>query len=487
METPAPQPSDEPRAEYVRRLDAWKTTQAIYESQHRRLGGANLALGGVTLVVVALALAAKAISILWVLAPLAAIVALALVHGRVLKKRERCSRTVAYYERALARIDNRWMGTGESGERFHDATHPYSRDLDLFGAGSLFELLCATRTQVGQETLAQWLLTPASPDHVRSRQEAAADLRTRLDLREDLAVLAEEAGALAPAESLAAWGDGHPLLASTILRIACALLAVLWLVTVVVWLVRGVAYPAVLVSIMNVGVNLAYRQRMERAIGAVETAARNLKLLAGVLARLEAERFASPRLTELRESLRSEGRPPSQWIARLNRLMEYLDSRRNLIVGSVDLFVLWTLQSVCAVELWRKHTGPAVRRWLSAVGEFEALSSLGGYAYEHPADVLPEFTETSPCFDAEGLAHPLLPERDAVRNDLHFGDDLRVLIISGPNMAGKSTLVRAVGINAVLRCERAGCAFRRSPWAHRSACSIRCKAASRGSMRKSGA
>jgi len=102
------------------------------------------------------------------------------------------------------------------------------------------------------------------------------------------------------------------------------------------------------------------------------------------------------------------------------------------------------------VESWRVRTGPALRRWLASVGEFEALTSLGAYAYEHPADVFPEFTETSPCFEAEGLAHPLLSDRDAVRNDLSFGRDLRVLIISGPNMAGKSTFTRAVGINAVL-------------------------------------
>jgi DNA mismatch repair ATPase MutS len=84
------------------------------------------------------------------------------------------------------------------------------------------------------------------------------------------------------------------------------------------------------------------------------------------------------------------------------------------------------------------------------VGEFEALASFAGYAYEHPADVFPEFVETSPFFEAAGLAHPLLPDRSAVRNDVRFAGELRVLIISGPNMAGKSTLVRAVGLNAIL-------------------------------------
>ena len=118
---------------------------------------------------------------------------------------------MAYYQRALARIDHRWMGTGETGERFQNASHPYSRDLDLFGAGSLFELLCTARTRAGQETLAKWLLEPASPEQVRARHEAVVDLRSRLDLREDLAVLADEARSLAPAEALAAWGEGAPL------------------------------------------------------------------------------------------------------------------------------------------------------------------------------------------------------------------------------------------------------------------------------------
>ena len=211
------QPSD-PRAEYLRRLEALKTTQARYERQHRRLGISKLVLGGVTLIVIGLALAAKVISVFWVAAPLAAIVVLAVIHERVLKRRERCSRTVAYYERALARLENRWMGTGETGERFENASHPYSRDLDLFGAGSLFELLCTARTQAGQETLANWLLAPASPEVVRGRHAAIEELRHRLDLREDLAVVAEDARSLEPSGSLAAWGEGAPLLASGPLR-----------------------------------------------------------------------------------------------------------------------------------------------------------------------------------------------------------------------------------------------------------------------------
>ena len=141
---------------------------------------------------------------------------------------------------------------------------------------------------------------------------------------------------------------------------------------------------------------------------------------------------------------------PSKAIARLGRLVELLISRRNPLLRGIDPVVLWSLNLAFAVEAWRKTFGPAVRGWLAAVGEMEALSSLASYAYEHPADVFPEFTDDAPCFDAEGFAHPLIPESRAVRNDLRLDKDFRLMIISGPNMAGKSTFVRAVGINAVL-------------------------------------
>ena len=450
MVNSVPQSSDTPRVEYVRRLEAWKATQSLHDNQHRRIGMCQLALGGVTLVLIGLALAAKLISVYWVLAPLVAIVALAVAHSRVIKARERASRTLEYYQRAVARVDGSWIGTGETGERFLSESHPYSRDLDLFGKGSLFELLCSGRTRAGQQTLANWLLAPAPPQVVLSRHQAVEDLKTRLDLRQDVAVLAEDARLLKEETDLADWAEGAPNLGLSLLRFAAAALAVLWVAAIVGWMVSGFAYPALLMSVVNVSFTLAYRQRAEKICGDVQSAARDLGLLSAVLVRLENEKFNAPRLIELQSSLASQGTPPSRWIAKLNRLMEYLYSRDNLAVRGLDPFILWSFLCACAVESWRKQTGPAVRNWLEAVGEFEALASLGGYAYEHPEDVYPEFVEASPHFEAEGLSHPLLSLRDAIRNDLHFGSELRVLIISGPNMAGKSTFIRSVGINAVL-------------------------------------
>ncbi len=130
--------------------------------------------------------------------------------------------------------------------------------------------------------------------------------------------------------------------------------------------------------------------------------------------------------------------------------MEYLESAHNWFIRIFDFVIFYRLQFVLAAESWRRRYGPSLRQWLETVGELEALAALGGYTYEHPEDVFPEFVEEAPCFEAEALAHPLIPRNRAVTNDLHLGRDLQLMIVSGPNMAGKSTFLRGIGVNAVL-------------------------------------
>ncbi len=182
----------------------------------------------------------------------------------------------------------------------------------------------------------------------------------------------------------------------------------------------------------------------------VDEAGHDLGLLSGVLGRLEVERFTSARLATLRAELDVDGQPPSRRIARLNLLTDLMDSREHFLVRLIGPMLLWDLHLVYAIERWRRTSGPAVRRWLVAVGEIEALSSLAGYHYEHPNDVFPELISGTPCFDGDELGHPLLPESVMVRNDVRLAGELRVLVVSGSNMSGKSTLLRTLGVNAVL-------------------------------------
>ncbi|HXF27586.1 MAG TPA: hypothetical protein VN610_09940 [Bryobacteraceae bacterium] len=442
--------SEAPRIEYSRRLEALRGDESRFEHRHRALGIATLFSGVAALILGILALWSRSASIVWPVLAVIGIAVFAVLNERAIRGRQRCRRAITFHERALARLDDRWMGTGETGDRFLEESHPYSRDLDLFGRGSLFELLCTARTQAGEETLARWLLHAADPAEVRRRQEAISDLRDRLDLREGLAVLGEDVRLGVHAEPLAAWGEGDPWLVPMLLRILLGALGVLWLVAAVAAIAWGQVLFLLVVTAVNFAISYQFRRHLDSAIPPIEDAAHDLELLSKVLARFESENFTAPKLVDLQGALRRQGMPPSRSIARLNRRTDLVDSRDQLAIKVIDPFIFWALQSTWAVEAWRKEFGSLIRQWLVAVGEMEALSSLASYAYENPADVFPEFSETTPCFDAQAFTHPLIPESRAIRNDLKLDSDLRLVIISGPNMAGKSTFIRAVGLNAVL-------------------------------------
>jgi DNA mismatch repair ATPase MutS len=175
-----------------------------------------------------------------------------------------------------------------------------------------------------------------------------------------------------------------------------------------------------------------------------------LRLFSLVLARLEKEQFKTGSLNKLRVALDREGMAPSRLISRLDQLIVLLDSRRNQFFAPFAFLLLWEIQLAYFVEDWRRKHGHSIAGWLDATAETEALSSLAGYAYENQDDPFPEFTEQSPCFDGRGLGHPLLTKAKCIRNDVCITGEMRVFVVSGSNMSGKSTLLRTVGINAVL-------------------------------------
>jgi hypothetical protein len=446
--------NSDPRSAYTERLEARGRAVARHDQRHRMIGNLRLLVFASAAVLAWLAWGRGLLSAFWLGLPAAVFVCLIVAHERVLRARRAAQRAVVHCERALARLDGQWAGHGETGERFLDHTHPYAADLDLFGQASLFELLSTARTRMGEETLARWLLEPAEPAVLRARHEAVAELRPMLDLREDLAVLGEDVRTGVHPAELAAWGearsDAAPRLESRRARAIAFAIPCLVAVSAVLWGAKGWRDPF-FAMLAAVAIFIArFRRVVARAVEAVEQPAHDLALLAKVLARLERERFTSARLVEVRAALDVAGQPPSARIARLNRLIEMLDSRDNPFMKAVGPLMLWTEQLAFAIEAWRRVSGPALRRWLAAVGEIEALCALAAYAFEHPADVFPEFASGAACFDGEELAHPLLDPSRVVRNSLRLGGDLRVLIVSGSNMSGKSTLLRTVGINAVL-------------------------------------
>ena len=191
-----------PSEQYQQRLQFWRGEHAGAERGFRRLGNARLVTALAAVVLAAISFGAGWISGWWLLAPLAIFIALAITHDRVDRRRASAARAIMYFEHAAARLTNRWIGSGNQGERFRNPKHIYADDLDVFGRGSLFELLSTARTAAGESTLAKWLLAPGDREEVIARQEAVAELRARVDLREDLALIGEQVRAAADDRAL---------------------------------------------------------------------------------------------------------------------------------------------------------------------------------------------------------------------------------------------------------------------------------------------
>jgi hypothetical protein len=448
-----------PAEVYSHRLQELFTVQTAQERRERLLGFSKLVVVACTLVAAIILLRHLAM-IEFLLAPVVLFVLLAVLQEKLIRALRLRARAIQFYERGLARLNDRWSGTGETGERFLDPSHAYARDLDLFGKASLFELLCTARTRSGEETLAKWLLAAAPVDEVLARHDAVRDLKDRVSFREELFSVGETVRLGVQPDALAAWGERKPFFAGRATRIVTTVLAILWIGSLVCWGVWGMGTVAAAMSVLNLAWAHRLYARLDEASDAVEKATEDLELLAGVLSLLERESFSSPKLQEIQSSLKRDGLLPSAAIHRLASIVEYLKSRRNPFARILDVFTFWSAQLVFAAERWQQEFGPQIRHWLGEVGEFEALAALSSYAYEHPADVFPQFAEAEsaetdsaekgPLFDAEGLGHPLLPAAKAVRNDVKLGDGLQLIILSGPNMAGKSTFIRSVGVNAVL-------------------------------------
>ncbi len=471
----AQQSSRTPRDEYARRLEERVEATGRLALRERLVGNGRLAIFFLGLALAYFIFGPRYLSAWWLVVPGVAFVVLLFIHEKVTRTWYRAGRAVSFYRRGLARLNEQWMGKGQPGLRFQNEHHPYSADLDLFGTGSLFELLCTARTRAGEDTLAAWLLQPADPDEIRARQGAVTELRSQLDLREDLALLGDDVPVGVDFDAVAAWGDAPPLLKHSWLRWPLLALGSLTMVCLLYWILSffhlsnpdaGYLDPSSLIGsffitwgpipflvlcLIQAAIAGFFFPAVMQVLSVVEKRSRDLALLANVLARLEQTQFTSPRLRRLQEMLEGpHHEKPSQRIAALGNLLDLLSSRRNPLFAPFALILMWGTQMALALEGWRRHSGKEIRDWLHAVGEFEALCALATYAFENPTDPFPDILTGPPRIDGRALGHPLLPRAKCVRNDLTLGHPVHVLLVSGSNMSGKSTYLRTIGINVVL-------------------------------------
>ena len=437
-------------SEYRERLRQRRQTLAGRERVHARYAFARVVL---FLVIVAIAIVGGVPAATWLIAPVVAFAVLAAGHARLLNLRDRAASAVAFYERGLARVTYQWIGHGRDGRHLAPEHHLYAEDLDIFGRGSLFELLATTRTHAGEETLARWLLAPAGPDVVRARQDAVRELAGRLDLRERVAVMGDALGIGVHAKVLRAWAGTPIALRSAAVRIGLAVLVASTVGTLLWWWWNG-GVPGSIVALLIVAqmvIAQVYKKRVLPVIEAVDEPAHDLELLADLLRTIETEPMTAARLRALQAAVARSGRPASAEIGQLSRMIGWLSARHNVYFAIPAGLLMWATQWAFAIEAWRSRAGVHIPEWLDVVGEFEALLALATYAAEHPDEaVFPTMDADGALIAAVDLKHPTLPA-SAIGNSVAIGGSApQLLIVSGSNMSGKSTLLRSLGANAVL-------------------------------------
>lgn len=373
-------------------------------------------------------------------------------HERVARRRERARASAAWFQRGLDRLSGAWREAGDTGDRFRNDEHLYASDLELFGTSSLFHYLSTCSTETGAATLAAWLKSPAPAETVRLRQGAARELAARVTFRHDLAVAGGQVSGALDSGALREWLLSPALGIPTWAAPVAALLAVAnagTLALAAAGVIRGIVPAGFLLLSMAVAAGLAPRVRL--ALAQAGRPVRELDRLTHLLRRAGEERFESSHLAALLTVWNTAGGPPP-WgaIGRLKRLVDLADARRNQLFAPVAAALLLGTQLGTGIERWRLRWGPEAVRWLDAVGELEALASFGALAFDRPDASWPRVGEAGGSISARGLAHPLLPREQAVRNDLTLGDPVRLVVVSGSNMSGKSTLLKALGTNLVL-------------------------------------
>jgi len=445
-----------PENEYGCRLKKREEQLAAIRGLHHRLW-TYLAL--VTLVGVAVAyvtLSSKLIPSFWILMPVAMVLCIVRALSKNARTHSTVQRIVKFYELGMARLSQQWKGLGIDGKEFQPMDHVYASDLDLFGSGSLFELLCTARTGIGRATLARWLLAPAESAEAIERQRAAAELRDNLDLREQWAAAGGNGIDRVSSSAVRDWADAPAISFPLFGRALAILLPIILIVSSVLAHagILGLNWPYA--SAIPVGLELllaATLLKKSKLVAAnLVLPSFELGLLAPLLERMETRQFQCSLLQSLQQRLTVSSGSPSKQIRKLCAWVWLLELRQSEYFALPSSLFLWGTNISIQIERWRQRNREGLAHWLESLGQFEALLCLARFHYENPEHTFAiRKQQTTPLVVAEALGHPLLDRSTCVKCDIRLETEgTRLIMVSGSNMSGKSTLLRSVGINAVL-------------------------------------
>jgi hypothetical protein len=397
--------------------------------------------------------------------------ALVVRHARVEERAERFEALRIVNARGSARLVRDWdaLPPAPPPAGVDVEGHPYAIDLDVFGRASLFQWIGPAATEAGTGTLARWLLSPAPPADITARQAAIAELAPLDGWRGEFAAFGI-IGAGERRDSLATFLRWAESPRSSIRGVGLVRAAV-YLIVAALWILGGLHFSGLMPNslwgiplLAGIILSFATAGPLTRAFDEAGTGERTLAQYAGIFAHIASQRFSSPELAAVQQRMTAEGRPAPAAMRALNRILSFADLRRGaaLLHFPIQALTLWDFYCLFALERWRRVAGTQVRSWFDAAGELDALSCLAAIRHDTPDWCFPDLTggvAAERTYRAVALGHPLLPADRRVANDVELGPPGTVLLVTGSNMSGKSTLLRAIGANAVLaQCGAPVCA-----------------------------
>ena len=458
--TPAPSAGSLPRAIHQESIRRYSAEREPYATRSRLLSRLRLLtfLPGLALLILALSRGP--------FAPLlAASVTLFLIFAVLVVRHARVEAQISWLdalrlvnERGVARIDRAWdrLPPADPPPAVVVDGHPYAADLDLFGRASLYQLLGPAATAPGARRLAEWLLAASPQDEVRQRQDAVAALTPLTEWRDHFAAhgIAASRARSDDVERFLAWAEGEPFLGrhgGLVRATVLALTAAIWILSALY--VANVTASAFWMVPAAIGIVLSFvlagrvGSWLDRA-GAGQSALGRYGQLLEHAVRVPP---SAPRLAALHSRLTAEGRQAPVCMGRLQRILGFGELRHSagIMHFPIQALTLWDFHVVFALERWRIQVGPHVRAWVEALAELDAMTVLAGLGADHPQWSRPVLSE-APVIDGAALGHPLLGDDRRVSNDVRVGPQGTLLLVTGSNMSGKSTLLRSIGLNIVL-------------------------------------
>lgn len=383
-------------------------------------------------------------------------------HEHLLRQLERHRLLRKIHRQAIARLHRDWVNLPEQPIEVPRQHQALARDLDLFGHASLYHLLCVANTPIGRRVLRDWLLETATPEEIRSRQQSVSDLASLRQLRLQLdlegRLLADRGRGV---EQFIDWASGQPwLLQRPWLLWTCRVLAAAMLGAIVLTVSGGVdpqaGGVAVLVLLaLNVLTSILFLANIHDIFARLSARSGRIRNYIGLFHLMEQIPEAEGDLGVIRREAAQQGGGVLARLGELSRIAGLASISHSalfflLVYLPLQLLFLYDFHVLNAMEVWQRKYGRHVGDWFLALGRFEALASLAQAAHDHPDWSFPQVDTDATRFDALQLGHPLLPASTSVTNDVSVGPEGTFLLVTGSNMSGKSTLLRSIGVNAVL-------------------------------------